>query len=540
MSKTIPSPSRTGRLLAILLGSPVFISCGMALPGGTPPAKPQTPTPTLTAATSLGDVIPLPLEVNPAAGAFNLTADAAIFVEPATPELTAVGEYLAAKLRSATGYALPVREAHGAPAAGNIYLTTVGGDPALGGEGYALAVTPDFVAVVAPSPAGVFYGAQTVRQLFPPAVEKPSIQPGPWTLPAGTIRDKPRFAWRGAMLDVGRHFFGVDDVKQYIDRLAYYKLNRFHLHLTDDQGWRIEIKKWPDLAAVGGSTAVGGDPGGFYTQAQYAEIVRYAAERFITVVPEIDMPGHTNAALASYAELNCDRVARPLHTGIEVGFSSLCVQKDITYAFIDDVIGELAAITPGPWIHIGGDEVQTLSAEEYRSFVQKVQAIVTAHGKQMIGWNEIAPIDFAQGTLVQHWTGDSAVEAARKGSRVIISPPDRIYLDMKYNEATTLGLHWAGYVDVQASYSWDPSAILPGVPEEMILGVEAPLWTETIRTRADLEYMVFPRLLSCAEIGWSAQSARHWPEYRLRLGLQAPRFAAWNLNYYADKSVVWK
>jgi hexosaminidase len=537
---TNPRFSRAGRLLAFLLGSPVLISCGMALPGGTARATPQTPTNTLNASTALGDLIPRPMEMHPAPGAFNLTAGAAIYVEPATPELTAIGRYLAEKLKPATGYELPVREAHGAPAAGNIYLTTIGGDPALGGEGYTLAITPDLVAVAAPAPAGVFYGAQTIRQLFPPAIEKANAQPGPWTLPAGTIRDKPRFAWRGAMLDVGRHFFGVDDVKLYIDRLAYYKINRFHIHLTDDQGWRIEIKKWPDLTAIGGSTAVGGDPGGFYTQAQYAEIVRYAAERYITVVPEIDMPGHTNAALASYAKLNCDGVARPLHTGIEVGFSSLCVPKDITYAFINDVMDELAPLTPGPWIHIGGDEVQTLTREEFVTFLQKAQAIVTAHGKTMIGWNEIAPIQLDPGTIVQHWTGDSAAEAARKGNKVIVSPPSRLYLDQKYDAATALGLNWAGYVDTQQSYSWDPATEVPGVPEPMILGVEAPLWTETIRTRADLEYMVFPRVLSCAEIGWSPQSARDWAEYRLRLGLQAPRFAAWNLHYYADKSVVWR
>ena len=197
------------------------------------------------------------------------------------------------------------------------------------------------------------------------------------------------------MLDVARHFLSVDEVKRYVDLMAIHKLNRLHLHLADDQGWRIEIGSWPNLAAHGGSTEVGGGAGGFYTHAQYSELVRYAAERFITIVPEIDMPGHTNAALASYAELNCDGVAPPLYTGIEVGFSALCVDKEITYTFIDDVVREIAAITPGPWFHIGGDEVKTLAPERYARFIERVQTIVQSHGKQMIGWDEIAAADAA-------------------------------------------------------------------------------------------------------------------------------------------------
>ena len=226
-------------------------------------------------------------------------------------------------------------------------LTTVGSDPALGEEGYELTIAPDGVTITAAGPAGLFYGVQTLRQLLPPQIEQATAQAGPWTLPAGTIRDTPRFEWRGAMLDVARHFFGVADVKRYIDLLAYYKLNRLHLHLSDDQGWRIAINSWPNLAEYGGSTQVGGGAGGYYTQAEYADIVAYAQQRYIMIIPEIDLPGHTNAALASYAELNCNDVAPPLYTGTEVGFSSLCADKAITYTFVDDVMRELAALTPG-------------------------------------------------------------------------------------------------------------------------------------------------------------------------------------------------
>src|SRR5260221_7536627 len=192
------------------------------------------------------------------------------------------------------------------------------------------------------------------------------------------------------MLDVARHFFSVDEVKRFIDLEALHKMNRLHLHLADDQGWRIEIKKWPDLTAKGSRTEVGGTPGGFYSQAEYADLVTYAADRFITIVPEIDMPGHTNAALSSYAELNCDGQAPPAFTGTAVGFSALCVEKDVTYRFIDEVVGEIAALTKGPYFHMGGDEVKTLTPDQYRAFVERVQTIVQAHGKQMIGWDEVA------------------------------------------------------------------------------------------------------------------------------------------------------
>jgi hexosaminidase len=358
------------------------------------------------------------------------------------------------------------------------------------------------------------------------------------------VVDHPRFAWRGAMLDVSRHFLRVEDVKRYMDLMALHKLNRLHLHLSDDQGWRIEIRSWPALATHGGSTEVGGGPGGYYTQAQYSDLVAYARERFIVVVPEIDMPGHTNAALASYPELNCDGVAPPLYTGIQVGFSTLCVDREITYRFVDDVVREISALTPGPYFHIGGDEVEKLTAEEYRRFIERVQGIVASHGKRMIGWDEIAPVELRPTSIIQYWRPGSSrpeiAEAVARGARVILSPADRVYLDMKYDTSTVLGLAWAGHTSVRHAYEWEPGTILEGVPESAVLGIEAPLWSETLGTIRDFEYMAFPRLAAVAEAAWSPAAARSWSDFRTRLGAQAARWSALGINYHRAPDVPWR
>lgn len=504
------------------------------MPSPTPSAIPPGPPP------DMSGLIPMPVSAQPAGGAFTLTADAGIVVAPGSAEITAIGQYLSERLQPSTGYALPVLPATGAPPPGSITLTTVDDDPQLGDEGYVLTITPDQVTLAARRPEGLFRGVQTIRQLLPPAIESSTRQPGPWDLPTGVIRDYPRFEWRGMMLDVARHFFGVDDVKRTIDLIAYYKMNRLHLHLTDDQGWRIMIDSWPNLATIGGSTAVGGGSGGYYTQADYAEIVAYAHSRYVTIVPEIDMPGHTNAALASYAELNCDGVAPPLYTGIEVGFSSLCIGQDNTFDFIDDVVGELAALTPGPYIHIGGDETGQTSEADYRLFVERVQAIVQSKGKKTLGWAEIARGDLLPDTVVQHWLGDAVKAAAQQGARIIMSPSNRAYLDMKYNDSSPLGLVWAGYVEVQDAYSWDPATLVDGVAENALLGVEAALWSETLESMADIEFMVFPRLPGIAEIGWSPAAGREWEEYRARLAAHAPHLDAMGVNYYRSEQVPWR
>jgi hexosaminidase len=294
------------------------------------------------------------------------------------------------------------------------------------------------------------------------------------------------------------------------------------------------------LTAHGGRTEVGGGAGGFYTQAEYADLVHYAADRFITIVPEIDMPSHTNAALASYAELNCDGVARDLYTGIEVGFSALCVDKDITYTFIDDVVREIAAITPGAWFHIGGDEVKTLTPDQYARFIERVQDIVRSHGKQVIGWDEISTAQLVPGATVQHWRPNTSPSGAiAKGAQVIMSIASKAYLDMKYDAATPIGLSWAGYVDVRAAYDWDPVQMAAPAPASALLGVEAPIWSETVATIRDVEFLAFPRLLAIAEVGWS-RGERDWNGFRERLGAHGPRLTALGVNFYRSPAVPWK
>jgi hexosaminidase len=485
-------------------------------------------------------------------GTFRLMASTGIYVEPATNEVMAIGQYLADHINPASGYALKVQAANGAPAKG-IYLSLSGADPALGPEGYQLTITPELVRLTADQPAGLFYGVQTIRQLLPPAIDNSSVQPGPWVMGTGTISDAPRFAWRGAMLDVARHFFNVADVTRSIDLLTYYKINRLHLHLSDDQGWRIQIKAWPNLTVYGSSLEVGGTPGGYYSQDDYTYIVNYARSRYITVIPEIDMPGHLNAALASYPELSCDGVAPALYTGISSPNESLCVGKDITYTFLENVIGELAALTPGPYIHVGGDEAQDTSTPDYINFMERVQSIVQASGKQAIGWEEISQSQLLPGTIAQHWNLPSGpytsaeqqavqqdlLQAAQKGSKVIMSPADKAYLDQKYQDATTLGLSWAGDINVETAYNWDPASLIPGIPENDILGVEAPLWSETLTSMNDLEYMAFPRILGIAEIGWTSQAGRDWNVYKTRLAAQGPRLEALGVNFYASPEINW-
>ena len=483
-------------------------------------------------------LIPIPVAIELGKGSFTLTESTQVILRPVNEALGFIGNYLASKLRPATGFPLAVMPHDGSDQTGDILLS-LQDDPGLGEEGYHLEIDTDGINLSAKNPEGLFWGVQTLRQLLPPRVESAIVQSGPWQIPTGTIRDYPRFHWRGVMLDVSRHFFHVEDVKRYIDLISYYKMNRFHLHLSDDQGWRLMIDSWPRLAEYGGSTEVGGGKSGYYSKAQYAEIVTYAQNRFITIIPEIDLPGHTNAALASYPELNCSGSAPNLYTGTEVGFSSLCVSKDITFSFLEDVIREIAAITPGPYIHIGGDEAAATSPADYRKLIERVQSIVHKNGKQAVGWEEISQVNLLPKTIAQYWSSGHARKAVEQGNKVIMSPASKIYLDMKYTPETSFGLTWAGVVEVADSYNWDPSSQLPGVSETDILGVEAPLWTETIETIQDIEFMVFPRLPGVAEIGWSPAQARDWDKYKVRLGAHGPRLKAMKVNFYHSPEVPW-
>ena len=485
---------------------------------------------------------------------FTLTNDTRVVVSPSANGAENVGKFLAEKLRPATGFDLTVSTGENA-GKGSIFLSLTD-DKELGKEGYDLNISEEQVRITANTPVGLFWGVQTLRQLLPAEVEQKNAAVNtPWEIATGNIRDYPRYAWRGSMLDVARHFFGVQDVKHFIDIISLYKISTLHLHLSDDQGWRIEIKSWPDLTRIGGRTQVGGGNGGFYTQAQYSEIVDYAAQHFMTVIPEIDMPGHINAALVSYKELNpgpainrepaSERPNRPkageVYTGTEVGFSTLDVRKEVTFRFINDVLRELAEITPGPYLHIGGDEAAVTKKADYIQFVNRFTEIVKANGKRMVGWEEIAQGDLDSTIIVQHWHSQQyARMAADKGAKLIYSPAEKVYLDMQYDSTTKLGLHWAAYIEVDSSYMWDPSTRVAGIDASQILGVEAPLWSETVVTMDDVEYMIFPRLPGVAEIGWSQKDKRNWEEYKTRLANQSKRWDVMDINYYKSPKVPWE
>ena len=381
-------------------------------------------------------------------------------------------------------------------------------------EGYTLEIDERGIRIEASDEAGLFYGAQTLRQLDTDG-----------TVPFVRIEDAPRFAYRGAMLDVARHFLPVDAVLRYLDDIALLKLNHLHLHLTDDQGWRLEIPGWPDLTGIGASTQVGGGGGGFYTAEDYARIVTHAASRFVTIVPEIDVPGHTNAAIAAYPELG-DAPVEP-YEGIEVGFSTLAIRSERTYEFVADVTSALAAMTPGPYLHVGGDESHATSEEDYLAFAARATALAARTGKTLIAWHELGRSrDLPPGTIGQYWGFVDPQEGAdalarsfvEQGGRLILSPADATYLDMKYDESGELGLVWAnGPTSLERSYRWEPTEVLPGVGEESILGVEAPLWTETVATIEDAEYLTFPRIASAAEIAWSPREGRTFEDFAARV-----------------------
>ncbi len=512
--------------------------------------------------TDLGkeSIIPKPVSIVATGDGFIFTNSSAIFVEGGNAELLTIANHLSSQINAITGFSPKVESTTGAPIEGNIYLVVGGADSKIGTEGYELAIAEDLLTIKANQPAGVYMGVQTLLQIIPKA--KSATANDRYRIPTGTIIDYPTYGWRGSMLDVARHFFSVEDVKRYIDLISYYKMNILHLHLSDDQGWRIEIKSWPNLATHGGSTQVGGGKGGYYTQEQYKEIVAYAASRYITVIPEIDLPGHINSALAAYGELNggtivpaegkfrgpattqgiLDGKNKPtdLYTGIEVGWSTLRLEKPTTFKFVNDVLRELAEITPGPYLHVGGDEAHVTKKEDYIEFVNRFTGIVKANGKQMIGWEEIGQADLDENAILQHWSNEKyAQEGASKGARIIMSPSKRVYLDMQYDSTTRLGLHWAAYIEVDESYNWDPASQVDGIEKNQIMGVEAPLWSETLVTMDDIEYMLFPRIIGVAEIGWSPAEGRSWDEYKVRLANHGPIMKAKGIDFYRSSRVPW-
>jgi N-acetyl-beta-hexosaminidase len=438
-------------------------------------------------------------------------------------------------------------------------------DRSVGGpEAYEIAVDEASVVVTGADAAGLFYGVQTLAQLV-------RRDGDAWVIPAVTIADVPRFAYRGVMLDVARHFHSVETVKSCIDRAASLKFNALHLHLTDDQGWRIHLDSRPKLTELASGTAVGGDPGGFYTKDDYREIVAHAAARHMIVVPEIDMPGHTHAVGLAYPELAEDPTVNddmrevitaygggePAHgvpyEGMAVGFSSLKIDEEATYDFVADVFGELAAMTPGPYLHLGGDESLSTSAEDFATFVGRASAIIADLGKIPVAWHEAgAAAGIADTTVGQYWgfvtptdgMDDRARAFVANGSQLILSPADAIYLDMQYPSGPALGLTWAnGPTSVERAYSWDPSDVIDGIDDSDILGVEAPLWTETVRTPADIDTLAFPRIAAAAEAGWSpatgSSDLRTWESFRTRVGALGPLWTSMGIAFHPSDEIPW-
>ena len=519
----------------------LFVSCDKSKPA-SPDVKER-----------FESIIPKPVSATMSGSTFTLSSNAKIVVQESGKGLENIAAFIADKMKPATGFDISISDE--ASAGDGSIVLALGNFPDLGTEGYELIIEDDQVKIQGNSPMGVFWGAQTLRQLLPEEIEQGSVvDNASWEIATGTIRDFPRYAWRGSMIDVARHFFDVSDVKAYIDLISLYKINTLHLHLSDDQGWRIEIDSWPNLHKVGSLTQVGGGEGGYYTKEDYAEIVDYASRHFITIIPEIDMPGHINAALVSYKELNpgpaINREAgsskpRPkageVYTGVEVGFSTLDIRKEVTFRFVNDVLREIAEMTPGPYLHIGGDEAAVTKKPDYIAFINRFKDIVKANGKKMIGWEEIAQADIDSTVIVQHWHSQQyARMAAEKGAKLIFSPAQKVYLDMQYDSTTKLGLHWAAYVEVDSSYMWDPSTRVPGIDPAQIQGVEAPLWTETVVTMDDIEYLVFPRLPGVAEIGWTKSESRDWDEYKVRLASHAKRWDVLDINYYKSPKVPWQ
>ncbi|WP_396642411.1 beta-N-acetylhexosaminidase [Microbacterium sp.] len=495
-------------------------------------------------------MIPYPARVEPDDGALSLDAGLVIHAGPgASHEAHELGRAIAAR----TGLALSVRDSptgdasEPRPQAIRLRLDAEAGYRS---EAYRLRTDGSGAEIVAATNAGLFYGTQTLAQALETTTDGTGAT---WHLPHLSIEDAPRFTYRGMMLDVARHFFSVEDVCAVIDRAASLKLNHLHLHLSDDQGWRLQIDAWPRLTTPEPDASTS-----FYSKADYRRIVEHAATRHMTVVPEIDMPGHTHAVGIAYPELvEAPVISEELRaqvaelgqtlpeagvpfTGWAVGFSSLRIGDQTVDRFVRDVIRELGELTPGPYLHIGGDEALGTAPADFAAFVSLAARVVRDVGKVPITWQEAGAVaGLPVGTIGQYWGfvapqeghDDLARDFVRNGGRVILSPADATYLDMKPDADSTLGLTWAnGPTSLRRAYEWEPLAVVEGLTEHDILGVEAALWTETVETLADIDALVFPRIAAAAEIAWSSppamSAARTWESFRERVDALAPLWRA--------------
>ena len=514
-------------------------------------------------------VIPRPVHMTRGrSGSFVLTTGTVIVTDRATGD---IGYQLTDWLAPATGYRLPV-----VGAAGNASRTiSLRLDPSLtrlGEEGYLLAVTPRQITIRALRPAGAFYAVETLRQLLPPDVFRAAPAVGvTWTVPGVQIEDTPRFSWRGAHLDVARHFMPKEFVKKYIDLIALYKLNRFHMHLTDDQGWRIEIKQYPLLTSVGGwrrQTLVGRQNndstkwiydarrhGGFYTQDDIREVVAYANARFVTVVPEIEMPGHAQAAIAAYPWLgNTGQQLEVLqHWGVN---AHILNPSDSAIHFMQDVLTEVLALFPGHYIHIGGDEAiknewQTSPVAQARIrqlglhnenelqswLTAQMSRWLAARGRALVGWDEILEggmEGLAPNAVVMSWRGiEGGIAAAQAGHDVVMTPTSNTYFDY-YQSADTLAepLAIGGFLPLDSVYVYEPiPPALDSVQARHVLGTQGQIWTEYDTTPKDVEYQVFPRLVALGEVAWTPRDQKNIADFRTRLERHLKRLGILDVNY---------
>ncbi|PQJ14636.1 beta-N-acetylhexosaminidase [Aureicoccus marinus] len=473
--------------------------------------------------------LPWPSEILADSSAFPLDSLTPILLEDKSKSWQQLQQRVQAELKEQTGWELPLEQlAQRSPLVIRSVPPTDGGS-----EAYRLRIGQDTLFLEASDPAGAYRGLQSLKQNIPHQTNDTLANRRILVVPGGEINDRPRYAYRGMMLDVARHFFSVDEVKRLLDQLSYYKVNHLHLHLSDDQGWRIEIKGWPELTGIGAATEVGGTPGGFYTQEEYRELVDYAKSRYITIVPEIDMPGHTNAAVVSYPELNGNGKTPKPYTGTRVGFSTFDTRSDKTYAFLEDVIQQITALTDGPFFHVGGDESHVTKKEDYIYFLERVEPLITKAGKRMMGWDEIVQAKLGNSTVLQHWrTPENAAKGGEQGMQVVLSPAFFSYLDMKYDKYSEYGLTWAGFIPVDKAYNWNPDEAVTGLAQKNILGLEAPLWSETVSNSAELEYLAYPRMAGYAEMAWSQQEHREWDFYLKRLKSQRQRWDKEGINYY--------
>ncbi len=512
-------------------------------------------------------IIPKPVSVEQTDGFFELNRHTSIHLSEENKETKFLGEYLEKMIFSATWVDHQVYFNSNRPDSNFISMVL---DPDLKidqEEGYILSVSPQKILISAPSNAGLFYGIQTLRQLLPVAIEheKPSLAPNDqeWKVPSVEITDHPRFEYRGMHLDVARHFFPVEFVKKYIDLLAMHKMNRFHWHLTEDQGWRIEIKKYPKLTEVGAwrdSTLIGRygtgiydnvKHGGFYTQEEIKEVVQYAQQRHITIIPEIEMPGHSSAALAAYPEFGC--FEKEYHVQSTWGiFEDIYCPKEETFQFLQDVLTEVMELFPSTYIHIGGDEAPKKQWEESKIaqevikreglkdehelqsyFISRIEKFLNKHGRQIIGWDEILEGGLAPRATVMSWRGEKGgIEAAKMGHDVIMTPWDSNYFDHYQANPETEPLAIGGFTTLKDVYFYEP------IPEELtkkeakyVLGAQGNVWTEYMHSGDKVEYMAYPRAVALSEVLWTPVENKNWLEFWARMQTHFERLDIMEVNY---------